>query len=163
MDHDDDLLRELGQEMPFPVEWDTYREQLMARLERTESARRRRGFFLFAVGTVVGIAATLAVVLLLSSAAETPSSAPTVTEVVPDKNAPVKVASVEAAPAVRWVLSSRRAKGHIEDAVLDPAVETHAAVIKPFVQRVGNGEIHFEGFSKPGAGKPGFVVAKISE
>jgi hypothetical protein len=164
MDHDDELLAELGQGTPFPVDWQAYREQLMTRLTRTEAARRRHGFFLFAVGTAAGVAATLALALLFGPAVEPTPLGPTVAEksvrqTIADRETPVPVSAP--APAVRLVVRTTGQHGRIKAVVGDSPVETRPDPIKPFVRRTGNGEIRFEGFSKPGAGEPGFMVAEI--
>jgi len=164
MDREDDLLRELGQETPFPVDWDVYREQLTARLAKADASRRLRALGLFAVGTMTGIAATLAIVLQFAPGFEGPPLVPEVKEAGLRENRQVAEAPLrreQEAPVVEVVSRRTGNRGYIRAVVGKATYEAPVAQVQPFVRRIGKGEIRFDGFSEPGADQPGFAVAKI--
>lgn len=57
----DENLRALGQGTPFPVDWQAYERQLLARLARAQGRRMRRGVLLACGGALAGAAASLLV------------------------------------------------------------------------------------------------------
>lgn len=55
----DDLLRELGQGAPFPVDWTEYEQSVMRRLFLQQALRRRRAWWSMVASGAVGSVATL--------------------------------------------------------------------------------------------------------
>jgi hypothetical protein len=172
-DEMDNLLRDLGQGSPFPVDWATYERQLMERVFRRQAARARKMWLATLVGAVAGAAATfLITVSLQKSAPETEAASTSAPEqpAVEKREAPQPAAPVRTpvnAPVAEpdnnsgeFVLIVGRDGGIARLKVKEPSGD-----MQPFSKKVRRSdgrmsEITFAGYSGPDAGEPSYIAAK---
>jgi len=146
----DDAFRELGRGLPFEVDWEAYERQMLARMHRARTGRRRAATWAALAGAAAGAAATLILsVALWSGRAERAASSPPLTTPVAAP-APETAVPPAAAPVYRLAGTRREAGPH---AVLETAAEgTGGAPFRRLVRRADGsaGEMVFHGFSEGG-------------
>lgn len=173
-DEMDNLLRDLGQGSPFPVDWEAYDRQLMERVFRRQAARARKMWLATLAGAVAGAAATFLITVSLqkSPPADTGAiSTGTHEQPAVDKkevpqpaapvqtpvNAPMAEPDVNGGEFVRIV--------GLDGGIARLKVKEPSGDIRPFSKKMGRSygrtsEITFVGYSGPDAGEPSYIAAK---
>lgn len=143
----DDLLKQLGEGPPFPVDWQAYERELAARIVIAQVRRRRRTWWTAVSGALVGAAAMFVAAVSFMHAA-TPAPEPPQPPVVNRGPGEVPEVEPESAPTedTAWKVVACQGGGFIRTASAPPPE------MKPFTRRTSRkdgstSEVRFEGFS----------------
>jgi hypothetical protein len=121
MDRIDEALGELGEGLPFAVDWESFERQTLERLQASQRRERRRVAFAATLGLFSGVAATVALMLNLSVPGEPPLAhkqpaaepPPPGAAALPER-APVKIPEpAQPAPVHRMVRNSDGTMGRM--------------------------------------------------
>lgn len=170
----DDLLRELGQGAPFPVDWTEYEQALMRRLFLQQAARRKRAWWGMLASAAAGSVATLVLAVSFVGKSQTEAHSkigkqvehpPRETEPSPTETRPVQEpvnVPAESQGQGEFVRIIQRENGSL--ARMSLKADAFKPEIVPFSSKSRRtdgttSQIRFGGFSGPDAAPPTAIGA----